>query len=183
MYGYARFRACSLTRPRRRYQMKSPTRFMTVLVSCIFLLALAGVSVGQGPEIVPGSMNPGYTRRTPVIVDPSQPPQLTIDSSIVLDATTGALVGFAGGGQGGNGGNAGTSGVASTGATIDGLDTVPTFDGAFFAQAGPNSTGLRLFRFSMMGNDPRAGGVTSIPALIDEVSLQLLNADGSTFKT
>jgi hypothetical protein len=34
----------------------------------------------------------------------------------------------------------------------------------------------------MIGNHPSAGGTTSIPAAIDEVSLQLLNADGSTFK-
>jgi len=65
--------------------------------------------------------------------------------------------------------------------TIDGLNTLATFDGAFAAQAGP-STG-RIFRYTMMGNDPRAGGQTVIPALIDEVSLQLLNADGSVFTT
>jgi len=61
--------------------------------------------------------------------------------------------------------------------TIDGLDSVATFSGAFINQAGP-SLG-RFFSFTMMGNDPRLGGTTVIPAKITTVSLRLLNADGS----
>ncbi len=61
--------------------------------------------------------------------------------------------------------------------TIDGLDSLATFSSAFINQAGP-SLG-RLFSFTMIGNDPRLGGTTVIPARITTVSLQLLNADGS----
>src|SRR5260370_42676277 len=71
--------------------------------------------------------------------------------------------------------------VANTG-ILTGLDTVPTFEGAFFAQAGPDSTGLQIFRLTMVGNHPLAGGATHISAGAVRVSLQLLNADGSTFK-
>jgi hypothetical protein len=63
------------------------------------------------------------------------------------------------------------------GGVVPGLDTVPTFAGAFAAQAGP-SLG-NVFPFIMLGNDPRAGGTTRIPAKITAVSLRLLNADGS----
>jgi hypothetical protein len=33
----------------------------------------------------------------------------------------------------------------------------------------------------MVGNDPKLGATTVFPTNIDEVSLQLLNADGSVF--
>lgn len=91
-------------------------------------------------------------------------------------------------------GRAGNSGLNSEGSwasqddsedgrnrsTIPGLATVATFDGAFAAQAGPSQG--RLFRYSMLGNDPIAGGTTTIPTKIDEISWTLLNADGSVFK-
>lgn len=67
--------------------------------------------------------------------------------------------------------------VAEIGGIIPGLDTVPTFAGAFAAQAGP-SLGT-VFPFIFVGHDPRAGGTTRIPAKITAVSLRLLNADGS----
>jgi hypothetical protein len=67
--------------------------------------------------------------------------------------------------------------IAENGGIIPGLDTVPTFAGAFAAQAGP-SLGT-VFPFIFVGHDPRAGGTTRIPAKITAVSLQLLNADGS----
>jgi len=39
--------------------------------------------------------------------------------------------------------------------TIDGLDTLATFNGAFVAQAGPFATAD--IPFTMIGNDPRLG--------------------------
>jgi hypothetical protein len=65
--------------------------------------------------------------------------------------------------------------------TIDQLDTIATFSGAFVAQAGPDTD--EDFRFTMAGNDPKLGGTTVFPGLILETSWQLLNADGSVFKT
>jgi hypothetical protein len=65
--------------------------------------------------------------------------------------------------------------------TIDQLDTIATFSGAFVAQAGPDTD--EDFRFTMAGNDPKLGGTTVFPGPILETSWQLLNADGSVFKT
>lgn len=73
-------------------------------------------------------------------------------------------------------------GGSAAGAT-PGLMTAPTFTREFFPGAGPASRGLRLFRYSVLGSDPALGKTTEIPANITEVSLQLLNADGSTFMT
>jgi hypothetical protein len=136
----------------------------------------------------------GYGHRDPGTVTPGQAVTLTVGSGTVFDAATGAVVGSQGPqGPSGPSGKAGAAAEGNDGdedfddtipnrPTIAGLDTVATFDGAFFAQAGPNSTGLRLFRFTMVGNDPFRGETTVIPAKIDEVSLQLLNADGTVFK-
>jgi hypothetical protein len=67
--------------------------------------------------------------------------------------------------------------TSPVGGVISGLDTIPTFAGAFAAQAGP-SIGT-VFPFTIVGNDPHVGRTTRIPAKITAVSLQLLNADGS----
>lgn len=121
----------------------------------------------------------GYGDRAPV--DATQVAATSgIGSSMVIDAQTGSVVSGAGGG-GFNPNAASGPGRPNT-STLDGLNTVATFDNAFFAQAGPSSTGSKLWRYTMMGNSPLIGGTTNIPAQIDEVSLQLLNADGSVFK-
>ena len=180
--------------------MSIATRF--TIMCFLLLLGLSTISFGQvndreaAASVASGEV--GYARMAPSAVDRSQPIQLTIGTSTILDATTGAVVGNEGAGESGanissnaasshegNDGDEDFDDVRHTpkGGTIDGLDTVPTFDGAFFAQAGPSSGTTRLFRFSMMGNHPLAGETTLIPAKISEVSLQLLNADGSTLTT
>jgi len=112
-------------------------------------------------------------------------------SSLVFDANTGAVVG---GFNAGFSPNANASAAAQSGnddhfnitdrrrnvSPIDQLDTIATFDGAFVAQAGPDTD--EDFRFTMAGNDPKRGGTTVFPGLILETSWQLLNADGSVFK-
>src|SRR6266853_403121 len=133
------------------------------------------------------------SRVTPIDVTQTQPTQLTVGANTVFDAETGAVVG-GGGGQAsintaagrsrtGNDDNLVNGDIRHTpaGGTIDGLDTVATFDGAFAAQAGPSQG--RVFRFTMMGNHPLAGDTTVISAPISEVSLTLLNADGTVLKT
>jgi hypothetical protein len=121
--------------------------------------------------------HPSYIRQSPVSIVSGAPGQFTISSSTVIDATTGKTVDSSNNLPPNPNANANHSG----GSTIDGLDTLPTFDGAFVAGAGPSDGSL--FRFSMIGNHPLAGGNTKIPAKISEVSLQLLNADGSVFTT
>src|SRR5579863_6409373 len=114
-------------------------------------------------------------------------------SSVGLDVDTGAVV--SGGSAASFNSNAKTSSTSQSSndddfdidnrrankSTIDGLDTIATFSGAFVAQAGPQAG--QDFRFTMVGNDPKLGGTTVYPANVDEISLQLLNADGSVFTT
>lgn len=148
-------------------------------IFCSLVLGLGAVGFGQAndPEasaaVASGTV--GYGDLAPVDATLYQPAQLTIGAGTVFDATTGGVVGNTGPGQ------SPVHSSAAFAATIDGLDTVATFDGAFANQANP--FGLRLFRFSMMGNHPLAGKTTVIPAQIDEVSLTLLNADGTTLTT
>jgi hypothetical protein len=112
-------------------------------------------------------------------------------SSVVFDADTGAVIGGFGASLksganvpigGGNDDHFDLDDTRPNKPTIPGLDTIATFDGAFLPQAGPNSTGTRLFRWTMMGNDPKIGDTTVFSTPIDEISWQLLNADGSVFK-
>ena len=142
---------------------------------CSLLLGLTAISFGQAkdPEAAAALARSaaGYSKPAPVNARSYNPAQLVIGSGTVFDATTGKVVGGNGAPQ------SPTHSSTSAAGTIDGLDTITTFDGAFAAQNGP-STG-NLFRFSMIGNHPLAGKTTTIPAQIDEVSLTLLNEDGS----
>jgi hypothetical protein len=181
--------------------MKITQRFSVCVFAMLFVACFAASSFGQqtDPEaraaVAAGA--PGYTRVQPKTIDRSQPIQLAVTSDMVFDAVTGELLGSAGVGIVGGFGTSGSAGsfregndrdedfdhVRRTpkGGTIDGLDTLATFDGAFAAQAGPSKG--KLFRFIMIGNHPLAGGTTLIPAQISEVSLTLLNADGSVLTT
>jgi hypothetical protein len=163
--------------------MSQSKRF--VFVSALLVLALVTAGFGQAgdPEAAAAVAGgtPGYSRVAPIPYDHTQLPQFTIGSSTVLDMS-GAVVGAGGNGPSGPSNNAGITSSGILGGVIPGLDTVPTFDGAFFAQAGPSSSSTRLWRFSVIGRDPVRGGTTTIPMMISEVSLQLLNADGSVFK-
>ena len=155
--------------------MKVSARFVVVCSSVLFLVSVSPRSHAQDGSTAGSS--PSYARREPVDATAVQPftPSTVLQmpgNSTNAASTSGGLLNLAST-------NVSTAGA---GGTIAGLDTVPTFDGAFFAQAGPFSTGTHLWRFSMMGNDPLRGGTTEIPANISEVSLTLLNADGSVFK-
>jgi hypothetical protein len=178
--------------------MMPSQRFTFLVLALALVVGSATAGFGQGdPEAaaaVAGGSAAGYTRVAPVDLSQTAPVQLTVSSGTIFDAETGAVVGAPSGPAGANSNpNAGGSNEGRDGdehfsdtrpnkSTIAGLDSVATFDGAFFAQAGPNSTGLRIFRFTMVGNDPQGGETTVIPDKIDEVSLQLLNADGTVFK-
>jgi hypothetical protein len=170
--------------------MRRATRLVVLacslpLVSSVAFAQVAGIASVAGP-----TAKPGYAQVPPVRVGTL--PEAFSPNSLTFDAKTGALVS----------GGAGTARIArniSSNAsqgnddgfdiderrpnlpTIDGLNTLATFDGAFVAQAGPEAGGD--FRFTMVGNDPRLGGTTVYPANIGEVALQLLDADGKVSQT
>jgi hypothetical protein len=128
--------------------------------------------------------NPGYTRMAPVPMGSVH----SLTSSPVLTYPAGAKTSRGKFATDENGYSASTrseranaaaganSGVIGNG-TLFGLDTVPTFEGAFAATGGPDVG--QVYPYIMIGNDPKVGGTTTIPAKITTVSLQLLNADGS----
>jgi hypothetical protein len=173
--------------------MRPSPRFVCLSFVLLFVFVLSTSSFAQqggddavARAAVAGGV-PDMGSRQPVSAASVQTGSL---SSVTFDVETGAVIG---GFNAGLNNNAGTSTSQTTNddhfgiddprpnkSTIDGLITAATFDGAFVAQAGPSAR--RDFRFTMLGNDPKLGGTTVFPTNIDEVSLQLLNADGSVFK-
>lgn len=158
---------------------------------CLLLLSVCAISFGQASDgslaaATVQSATPNMSSLAPV--DAQHVSNLS-PSSAVLDAKTGAVIGtssFLGfspkaNSQNGIDDNFNINHPQPNLPTIDQLDTIATFDGAFVAQAGPDTD--NDFRFTMAGNNPKLGGTTVFPGNILEVSWQLLNADGSVFTT
>jgi len=143
--------------------MKIPGRFMSMCLPVLFLLCAESALYAQ--EAVTDRVSPGYVRRGPINITTVQP--FSPDTVLVLSDGAGA--------------SASSAAASANSGNIFGLQTVPLFAGSFSAAGGPD-TG-KVFPFVMMGNDPFAGGKTLIPVKITEVSLELLNADGSTLLT
>ncbi|HEV2690633.1 MAG TPA: hypothetical protein VGV35_18890 [Bryobacteraceae bacterium] len=101
----------------------------------------------------------------------SMPPDGSDSSTIFTNPTLGRT---------GNPNAHGNPHFSNTGGNIFGLMTASTFGGAFAGQAGPSQG--KLFKYTMLGNDPAQGGTTNIPTNIDEISWTLLNADATVFK-
>jgi hypothetical protein len=149
-----------------------------VFVCLVVPLFICANPSSYAQDATTASSSASYARRPPVDATAVQP--FTPNTVLVLPGDTSGSASTSGGLLNLRSTNPSAS---SVNANISGLDTVPTFDGAYFTQAGPDSNGLKLWRFSMLGNDPFVGGTTVIPSKVREVSLQLLNADGSTFMT
>jgi len=151
--------------------MTVTVRFITF--SCV-LLALSVITLAQKNDVearaaVAGGA-PHFATKGPMNVKRFQP-QLTISPGTVLDATTGTAVGT----------GSGQSNVQINSAPAPSPVPIATFDGSFVAQGGPSAGGV--FPFTMIGGQPAAGKTTTIPAPISEVSVTLLNADGSVLTT
>jgi hypothetical protein len=162
--------------------------FFLVVVVCG--LTLTGFSQQPGDQAIARAAIANGQRdmgdRGPV--DATHVPVFSI-GSVVLDADSGKVVGggnFASlnsnrGSQSANDDDSNDGDRRRNVSTIDQLDTIASFSGAFVAQAGPDVDDD--FRFTMAGNDPKLGGTTVFPGRILEVSWQLLNADGTVFQT
>jgi hypothetical protein len=150
------------------------------LLSCVANLGLCQ-TVGLAAAGVTKA-KPGYAQHAPVRVGSIATGSSV--NSLTFDAATGKVMGAARNATITARANAASqaeseSNALSNHSNIDGLDSLATFSGAFVAQAGPYAGGD--FLFSMIGNDPKLGGTTTYPANISEISLQLLNPDGSVF--
>lgn len=165
--------------------MRPSPRFTLLFIALVFVFAVTVASHAQ----MPANAVPDLGSRQPIDATAVQAGSI---SSLTFDAETGEVIGGFNSGlkvaassstsQSGNDDDFDVDCRRPNHSNIAGLNTLATFDGAFFAQAGPSSTGGKLWRWTMVGNDPRVGCTTIIPTKIDEVSLQLLNADGSVFK-
>jgi len=153
--------------------MSATARFisLTCLVFTLSAIVFAQKTDPEARATVAGSAAQ-FATRAPVNVHRFEPGQLTIGSGTVLDARTGMVVGSAGSGK---------SNLQTDSATTPSLVPIATFDGSFVAQGGPSAG--RVFPFTMIGGQPSVGGTTTISAPISEVSLTLLNADGSVLTT
>ena len=162
--------------------MKILARFIGVLAALALLVG--GVQRSHAQILTSGTSNAaGYVRVQPVNVQAVTP--FTPGTVLVMPpngVSPFAVANSANAGQSNSASpNAASTNAQANGGNITGLVTIPTFTGAFAAQSGL-SLG-NVFPFVMMGNDPLTGGTTNIPTKITEVSLQLLNADGSVFTT
>jgi hypothetical protein len=181
--------------------MRSIPRFTPLFLVVLFIACVTASSFGQTADNDAAAAlqagGPGFARVVPQSLDLSQPPA-TVSSDMVLtfpaNAASSKEVFKANMGPATRSSNSASSAPQSSAKrddgddrdgdgrranrpTIDGLDSVATFSGAFINQAGPD-LGVS-FPFTMMGNHPLAGGTTTIPAKMTTVNLRLLNADGS----
>jgi hypothetical protein len=154
--------------------MRIQERFLAV-VSAVLFVACAAAS-GYAQSAKPGPALPRYARIAPVDITKVHP---LVPGAVLEVRPVTPSEGAGTRTESGVTANAATT--TGAGGNIFGLVTVPTFVGAFAPGAGP-SLG-NVYPFIMMGNDPLVGGTTTIPAKITEVSLTLLNGDGTTNTT
>lgn len=175
--------------------MRPSLRFTLLAILLVFMLAFTAAGFGQSGDdaiaraaIASGQPDAGAR----AAVDAQHVAVFSI-GSVLIDADTGQVVG--GNNFANFNANVNASAALQAGnddrfdidcrrpnvSPIDQLDTIATFDGAFVAQAGPDTDAD--FRFTMAGNDPKLGCTTVFPGPILETSWQLLNADGTVFKT
>jgi len=147
--------------------MSLTARFLA-LACLLFALSVAVFSQKNDPEaksaLAGGALD--FAPKAPMNLKRFQPVR-ALPPGTVFDATTGAMINGTGSGSGPNNKSAVT--ITTT--------PISTFDGSFLAQGGPSAGGL--FPFTMLGGHPLLGKTTNIAAKIAEVSLVLLNADGS----
>jgi hypothetical protein len=156
--------------------------FRRSLVACGIAASILSPARAQNITTPPG--RPGYVNAAAVNatrIDPHTPassfvfqiPPTGADStSVFMNPTLGRT---------GNSNAGGNIRFPANGGTVLGLREASTFGGAFAAQAGPNVG--QVYKYTILGNPPLAGGTTNIATNIDEISWTLLNDNGTVFKT
>lgn len=154
--------------------MQSSSLFLPVWSALIFVFAASGHAQTEFPSGIAHR----YSTRPPVDLKTVEPFRddmiLNSNPAALSTSSTGASVLT-------SEPIAAATTTAGTGGNIFGLNTVPTFTGAFAPANGP-SLGT-VFPFVMVGNDPLVGTTTTIPVNITEVSLALENSSGTVVKT
>jgi hypothetical protein len=168
--------------------MKAYHRFAFAFPCLLFIVAVSAASFGQDTPNQPlvinlETKNPGFVRIPKINVNDVQQPSPSIRLALPqnTNSTRGVVV-LKDANSTASASSFHGSSVSSAGPNINGLNTVPTFTGAFasnFPAVDPFLNGV--FPFIMIGNQPELGGTTVIPAKMTAVSLQLLNGDGTVF--
>lgn len=157
-----------------------------ILVCFMFLLAISITSFGQNSTAKLGTLKPGFEKMQKVNINSVQLPSSSMQFVLPkgITSTRGLFLND----RNSPGVHSRKSAISSFGGgNIPGLDTVPTFTGAFNSTAPSidffqSSDGFTTTSpYIMIGNSPLVGGTTAIPANITAISLQLLNPDGSVF--
>ncbi len=168
--------------------MRAFVRFVSVC--SVFLLGTAATSYCQTPfpKLDLKAMKPGYVRMPKININAVQLPSSSI-RLVLPKGVTSTRGMFVNDGNGGGSHNPANRHPGNNSPSIRGLDTVPTFVGAF----NSTSPSIDFFQSSdgytttspyiMIGNNPLLGGTTVIPAKITTVSVQLLNQDGNVLAT
>jgi hypothetical protein len=167
--------------------MKAFVRWGSVCSTC--LLWLSAISFCQSTKPNLATAKPGYGEMPKVNINSVQLPSSSIRFVLPKGVTSTKGIFLNDGNSSGAASRASYSHSANTSPSIRGLNTVPTFVGAFnstspsidFYQSSDGFT--TTSPYIMMGNNPLLGGTTEIPAKITTVSVQLLNPDGSIFAT
>ena len=152
--------------------MRIPLHVLLLCVSCCFPTLSFAQAVSLAATGAPAA-HPGYAERPPVKVSAVSAGYSV--NAITINATTGKVISGAEGTahisanrnaatEPGSNTNFNLGDTRNNQPTIDGLNTIATFDGAFVAEAGGSEDGN--FRFTMIGNDPRVGGTTVYQANI-----------------
>ncbi|HEY6252934.1 MAG TPA: hypothetical protein VI685_23495 [Candidatus Angelobacter sp.] len=172
--------------------MRALARFISFSVGMMFLITSAN-SFAQNPppKLNLSAIKPGYVKMPKININSVQPASSTIRLVLPkgVTSTRGVFVNDAnssGGGPHNNAAHKSASGDNS-GPNLRGLDTVPTFTGAFNSTAPSidffqSSDGFTTTApFIMIGNNPLLGDTTELPTNLGAISLQLLNPNGSVF--
>jgi hypothetical protein len=153
---------------------------------------LAGMSTTAPSQIVKPNLanaQPGYVTMTKTNINAVRQPSSSIRLVLPKGVTSTRGIYVNDSNSSGTGSRAAYVHAASDPPSLRGLNTVPTFVGAFNSTAPSidvfqSSDGYTTTSpYIMVGGDPLVGGTTVIPANITTISLQLLNPDGSTFAT
>src|ERR1700688_240739 len=163
--------------------MRVFVRFASVCSLCLLGVSASSFSQIKKPNLA--TSQPGYVTMTKTNINAVQLPSSSIRLVLPKGVTSTKGVFVNDGNSGGRVSRAAYSHAGNNSPSIRGLNTVPTFVGAFNSTAPSidfyqSSDGYTTTSpYIMVGNDPLLGGTTVIPAKITTVSVQLLKADGS----
>jgi hypothetical protein len=162
-------------------------RLLSFAIFMVTLLGLSASSFGQTAQKL--TPTPGFVRMPNVNINNVNPASSSMRFQLPAGKTSTRGLFLNDANSSGKGSNRSKHGTSGGVPNLVGLDTVPTFTGAF-ASPSPSidpfqtSDGVVYTSpFVMIGNNPQVGGTTVIPANITTVSLQLLNAGGGVQTT